>query len=89
MDGVRDFVNALFLVYFICILLRILLSWFQLPYNRYWSPVVRFLEDVTEPYLSIFRRIIPPIGMFDLSPIVAIFVLRLIAQPIVNRALGG
>jgi len=41
------------------------------------SAIGRFLERIIEPYLEPFRRIIPPLGMIDISPIVAILVLRL------------
>lgn len=51
------------------------MSWFPInPYN----PIARFLYETTDPYLNIFRRIIPPIGMVDISPIAAFLVLRMI-----------
>ncbi len=46
-----------------------------------------FLRDVCEPYLRIFRRVIPPLGMFDFSPIVAIFVLIFVDRIVVGRDL--
>lgn len=54
--------------YYFALIARILLSWLpQLQENR----IAEFLYRITEPYLSIFRRFIPPLGMIDLSPIVA------------------
>jgi YggT family protein len=44
----------------------------------------RFLHDTVEPYLNIFRRMIPPIGMFDISPIVALIVLGVIREIVVS-----
>ena len=84
---IADYVDALFVVYFILILVSIVLSWIpRLPYNRVLHAVVSFVHDVTQPYLRIFRRFIPPIGgggfALDLSPIIGIIVL-LIAQSIV------
>jgi YggT family protein len=84
---IADYVDALFVVYFILILVSIVLSWVpRLPYNRVLHAVVSFVHDVTQPYLRIFRRFIPPIGgggfALDLSPIIGIIVL-LIAQSIV------
>ena len=76
--------NALFLVYMILIFVRILLSWIpRIPYNPILSAVIGFIHEVTDPYLRLFRRIIPPLGgggfALDLSPIIAIIVL-IIAQ---------
>jgi YggT family protein len=84
---IADYVDALFVVYFILILVSIVLSWVpRLPYNRVLHAVVSFVHDVTQPYLRIFRRFLPPIGgggfALDLSPIIGIIVL-LIAQSIV------
>jgi YggT family protein len=84
---IADYVNALFLVYMILIFARILLSWIpRIPYNPVLSSVIEFIQQVTDPYLRIFRRIIPPLGgggfALDLSPIVAIFVL-IIARSII------
>lgn len=63
------------------IIARSLLSWFpQSPNN----PLVRILFQVTEPVLAPFRRIIPRLGMMDLSPIVAIISLQIVAS-IVSR----
>ena len=54
---------------------RILGSWVP-EFSRH--PIMRFVQMYTDPYLNIFRRFIPPLGMIDLSPIVAFFALRLI-----------
>jgi YggT family protein len=85
--AVADYVQALFTVYLILIFVRILLSWVpRLPYNRILHSLVTFVHDVTDPYLRLFRRIIPPVGgsgfALDLSPIIGIIVLY-IAQAIV------
>jgi YggT family protein len=78
--AIAGYVNALFEVYIILIFVYILVNMiFSLgvrpPYARWSDLVVRFLRDVCEPYLRLFRRFIPAVGMFDFSPIVAIFVL--------------
>ncbi len=63
-------------LYLVLIFVRILLSWFQ---TADWaSKIISFLAPVTDPYLNIFRNIIPPLGGIDLSAIIAIFVLQLI-----------
>jgi YggT family protein len=73
-------VNVAFRVYVMLLIVRILLSW--IPHNPY-QPVIRFIYEVTEPYLAIFRRIIPPFGAVDLSPIVAFLVLDFIIRPLI------
>jgi YggT family protein len=73
-----NFLAALYYVYTILIFLYILMSWVQLPYNVWIGRVRTFLHDTVEPYLGVFRRIIPPLGGLDLSPIVALIVLQLI-----------
>jgi YggT family protein len=59
------------------------------PYSRASDAVLTFLRDVCEPYLRIFRRIIPTAGMLDFSPIVAILVLTLINAVVVNGIIHG
>ena len=82
-DDVADYVDTLILVYLILIFIRIILTWIpRIPYNPVLSAVIKFVTDVTDPYLNLFRRILPPVrlgpGAIDLSPIVATFVLIII-----------
>ncbi|MGZ4482439.1 MAG: YggT family protein [Gaiellales bacterium] len=84
MSTVISFITALYYVYTILILVYILMSWVQLPYNVWIGRVRTFLHDTVEPYLGLFRRLIPPIGAFDLSPIVALIVLQLVYQIVAN-----
>jgi YggT family protein len=91
--GVASYVNTLFLVYFVLIFIRILLSWIpRVPYYRWLDAVLGFVREVTDPYLNVFRRFIPAVrlggGALDLSPMVAIFVL-VIVQGIVVRVIQG
>jgi YggT family protein len=62
-------------VYSLIIFLYILSSWVPLPYNRNLNWLRRFLFDACDPYLRLFRRVLPPLGAFDLSPIVAVIAL--------------
>jgi YggT family protein len=91
--NIADYVNALFEVYilliFVYILLNLMFSFgVRLPYSRYSDAVMNFLRDVCEPYLRIFRRFIPPIGMFDLTPMIAIIVLYFVRTIVVNAIAG-
>ena len=95
-DDVATYVSALFTVYFILIVTRIVLSWIQqfrpIPYNVPLRAVIGFIEESVDPYLNFFRRFIPPLGgggfALDLSPIVGIIVL-LIAQSLVVGVIEG
>jgi YggT family protein len=90
---VANYVNAVFEVYiffiFVYILLNILFSFgMRVPYARWSDALLNFLRDVCEPYLRIFRRFIPPLGMVDLSPMIAIIVLYVVDR-IVTNAIAG
>ncbi|MET4559283.1 YggT family protein [Lysinibacillus parviboronicapiens] len=69
------YVSIAFKVYSFMLVAYILMSWIPAAQN---SSIGRMLEKVCEPYLGIFRKFIPPIGMIDISPIVAIFLLNFI-----------
>lgn len=74
---VYEFLSILLTVLYVAILARVLLSWFPInPSN----PLVRLLWDITEPILAPLRRVIPRIGMFDLSPLAAFLVITFLAQ---------
>ena len=61
---VADYVETLSLVYVVLIFVRILMSWIpRMPYNRYLAAFLQFVTDVTDPYLNLFRRILPPVRM--------------------------
>ena len=85
-DSVRNFVDVFIAVYIILILAYILSSWFRLPYSPWLNRIQRFLYDVCEPYLRIFRRFVPPLGPLDLSPMIAVISL-LILQTVIHRVL--
>jgi YggT family protein len=92
-DQVADYVDAVFLVYLILIFVRVLLSWIpRMPYNPYLRGVVGFIEETVDPYLNLFRRVLPPLGgrgfALDLSPIIAI-VLLLIVRAVVVGLIEG
>src|ERR671938_241978 len=74
-DSVRSFVDVFIYVYILVIFIYILTSWIPLPYSPWLNRVQRFLYDVCDPYLRIFRRVLPPLGPVDLSPVVAVVVL--------------
>jgi YggT family protein len=90
---VAGYLSTLIYVYTLLIILYIvtqLLFAFGVrpPYSRASDAVLGFLHDVCEPYLRLFRRIIPMVGSFDFSPIVAIIVLSLVGNLLVSLIHG-
>ena len=79
---VELFINVFISVYALVVFLYVLTSWIQLPYSL--RGVQRFLYDVCEPYLRLWRRILPSLGPLDLSPMVGIFALVVLGQIVVN-----
>ena len=86
-DKAETFVSVFITVYSLLILLYIISSWLRLPYSPWLNRIQRFLYDVSEPYLRIFRRLLPSFGPLDLSPMVGIFVLIVFGQ-LANWLLG-
>jgi YggT family protein len=75
-------VNNVFYFYFLLIIIRIFLTW--IPSIDWYSQPFRAIAEVTDLYLGIFRKIIPPIGGLDFSPIIAIFALEIIQKLVVS-----
>ena len=70
----------------IAVFIRIILSWFNMDPS---SPLIQALNSITEPILDPIRRIVPRIGMFDLSPIVALILLRVVSVALQQLAVDG
>jgi YggT family protein len=90
---VADFVSALFLVYTLLVIAYVLQQLFfgfggRMPYARWSSAVLGFLNDTVGPYLAFFRRFIPQLGPLDLSPMVGIIALQLVGGILVNVIRG-
>jgi uncharacterized protein YggT (Ycf19 family) len=80
----KQLIDVFLLVYMLLIFAYVLTSWVRLPYNLWVRRIADFLRDVCEPYLRLFRRVLPPLGPLDLSPIVAILVLVVIRAVVDN-----
>lgn len=72
-----NMIHLIFQVYLVMLFVRIVSSW--LPEFQQYK-IMQFVRFYTDPYLNFFRSFIPPLGMFDLSPIAAIFALGYIEQ---------
>jgi len=89
-----NYLSALIYVYTLLILLHIVVQWLfafglRPPYSRASSAALGFLRDICEPFLRIFRRLIPSFGAIDLSPIVAILVLGIVNRVVVEGIIHG
>jgi YggT family protein len=90
--AVADYVQALFLVYFILIFANIVLSFIpRMPFSLWSQAVINFIRETTDPYLNIFRRIMRPIGggpiSIDLSPMLGLLVLGILNGIVVGAIL--
>lgn len=88
-EEIASYVSALFLVYIALIFIRIVLSWIpRMPYNPILRGTVEFVGETTDPYLRIFRRVLPPVGAggmgLDLSPMIGLIVLYILRAVIVG-----
>ncbi len=85
--AVASILSRIVWLYGLLIIVYVLMSW--IPVKGALYDVYRVLGSVVEPYLALFRRIIPPIGMIDISPIVALIVLQLVGNALVRLIAGG
>jgi uncharacterized protein YggT (Ycf19 family) len=91
---IADYLSTVVYVYTLLIILFIVIqllfaAGLRPPYSRTLDAVLSFLRDVCEPFLRIFRRVIPSFGGFDFSPILAIFTLAIFNSIIVQGLIHG
>src|SRR5947208_6636038 len=91
---VADYVSTVLYVYTLLIILYIVIqlllaAGLRPPYSRTLDAVLSFLRDICEPYLRLFRRIVPVFGGFDFSPILAIFTLAIFNRIVVEGIIHG
>ena len=87
-DSVESFLQVFVYVYSLLILAFIITSWVRLPYSVWLNRIQRFLYDVCDPYLRMWRRVLPTFGPLDLSPVVgvaALYILLAVALNILDR----
>ena len=92
-DDAGRWFGTFIVIYTVLIFIRILMSWIpRMPYNRWLDGFLRFVMEVTDPFLNFFRRFIPPVRLggagLDLSPMVAILVLYLVGG-VITRLIAG
>ena len=91
---IADYLSTLLYVYTLLIFLYIVIQLLfsvgvRPPYSRALDQVIGFLRDVCEPFLRIFRRVLPAFGGIDLSPLLAILTLQIVNSIVVNGIIHG
>jgi YggT family protein len=91
---IANYLSTIIYVYslliFLYIIIQLLFSaGLRPPYSRTFDAVFKFLREISEPLLRIFRRIIPPFGGLDLSPLFALIALQLFNSLVVGRVIHG
>jgi uncharacterized protein YggT (Ycf19 family) len=91
---IADFLSAVIYVYTLLIIVYIVIqllfsAGLRPPYSRATDAVLSFLREVCEPLLRIFRRVIPPLGGLDFSPLFAIIALSILNNIVVERIIHG
>lgn len=82
--SVESFLKVFVYVYSLLILAYIITSWVRLPYTVWLNRIQRFLYDVCDPYLRMWRRVLPTFGPLDLSPVVAVIALNVLLAVALN-----
>ena len=91
-ESVAEFLSTVIYVYIVVIFAYIVTNLLfaaglRPPYTRTGNAILGYLRDVCEPYLRIFRRLLPSFGGFDFSPIIAIFALEIVNQIVIKGIL--
>ena len=86
-SSVQQFLHVFIYLYIFLILAYVITSWVRLPYSPWLNRIQRFLYDVCDPYLRLFRRILPPLGPLDLSPMIAVIALVVVDRVVVGSLL--
>lgn len=82
-SSVETFVDVFITLYTIVLIAYILMSWVRLPYSVTLDRIQHFVHDVSEPYLRLFRRVLPMAGPLDFSPILALLALGVIDRVVI------
>jgi YggT family protein len=83
-SAIQQFIYVFVWVYVILIFAYVLTGWVRLPYSPWVNRIQRFLYDICEPYLRLFRRILPSLGPLDLSPMIGVIALWIVEAVLVR-----
>jgi YggT family protein len=83
-DTIDTFIRSFVQIYVLLILVWVVLGYFRLPFNVWIFRIRRFLDETVQPYLRLWRRILPMFGPLDLSPMVGVIALLAGEQILIN-----
>ena len=83
-SSAKRFVDIFISVYILLIFIYVLSSWIRVPYSPWLRRIQDFLRDVCEPYLRLFRRVLPSFGPLDLSPVIGVAFLYIFLAVVTN-----
>jgi YggT family protein len=83
-SSIEDFLRVFVYVYSLLILAYIITSWVRLPYSVWLNRIQRFLYDVCDPYLRLWRRVLPSFGPLDLAPVIGVAALSILLAVVTN-----
>lgn len=80
-----DIINLLFWAFYVLLFAQIILSWIRPdPYHPTWGPIIRVVNGIVNPILNPIRRLMPPLGGLDFSPMVVLLLARVLQGAIIR-----
>ena len=80
-----NIINFIFTAFYVLLIAQIILSWVRpSPYHPTWGPIIRFINGVVDPILSPIRRVMPPLGGLDFSPMIVLLLARVLQGFLIN-----
>jgi YggT family protein len=80
-----NIINFIFTAFYVLLIAQIILSWVRPnPYHPTWGPIIRFINGVVDPILSPIRRVMPPLGGLDFSPMIVLLLARVLQNVLIS-----
>ena len=80
-----DIINFVFGAFYVLLIAQIILSWVRPnPWHPTWGPIIRFINGVVDPILNPIRRVMPPLGGLDFSPMIVLLLARVLQGFLIN-----
>lgn len=80
-----NIINFIFTAFYVLLIAQIILSWVRPnPYHPTWGPIIRFINGVVDPILNPIRRVMPPLGGLDFSPMIVLLLARVLQNVLIS-----
>ncbi len=80
-----DIINFVFGAFYVLLIAQIILSWVRPnPWHPTWGPIIRFINGVVDPILNPIRRVMPPLGGLDFSPMIVLLLARVLQNVLIS-----